>query len=137
MDKSQIDIMAYNGEELPENSNCFDEVYWLAMYYLYKVAKIDNIPKEQASAAKKNITKKIEQAQKRSEPNELVVACFNASVKLLTELEKLIQPTAKLKNKSKEELLDIILRFQGILVGLMKNADDDIPQFLRGKKEEA
>ena len=51
MERSEIDKLAYRGEELPNDSNIFDEIYWLALYYLYKTATLNNIPAEQAAKA--------------------------------------------------------------------------------------
>ena len=53
MERTEIDKLAYRGEELPNDSNIFDEIYWLAMYYLYKTATLNNIPAEQAAKAKR------------------------------------------------------------------------------------
>ena len=129
MDKQEIDVMAYNGQELPEGSNVFDEIYWLAMYYLYKVAKADDIPKEQATTVKQNLTQKIEKFKRDATVDEGVINCFNASVKQQTELQKLIEPRAKLKEKSKEELLELIVRFESILNGTLETAGGELCNF--------
>ena len=131
MDKQKIDVMAYNGQELPEGSNVFDEIYWLAMYYLYKVAKADNIPKEQATTVKQNLTQKIEKFKRDATVDDLLIKCFNASIQQQLELDKLIEPRAKLKEKNKDELLELILRFEGILEGTIVRADEELKDFLK------
>ena len=131
MDKQEIDVMAYNGQELPEGSNVFDEIYWLAMYYLYKVAKADNMPKEQASTVKQNLTQKIEKFKSDATVDDLLIKCFNASIQQQLELDKLIEPRAKLKEKNKDELLELILRFEGILEGTIVRADEELKDFLK------
>ena len=131
MDKQEIDIMAYNGQELPEGSDVFDEIYWLAMYYLYKVAKADNIPKEQATTVKQNLTQKIEKFKRDATVDDLLIKCFNASIQQQLELDKLIEPRAKLKEKNKDELLELILRFEGILEGTIVRADEELKDFLK------
>ena len=131
MDKQEIDVMAYNGQELPEGSNVFDEIYWLAIYYLYKVAKADNMPKEQASTVKQNLTQKIEKFKSDATVDDLLIKCFNASIQQQLELDKLIEPRAKLKEKNKDELLELILRFEGILEGTIVRADEELKDFLK------
>ena len=129
MDKQEIDVMAYNGQELPEGSDVFDEIYWLAMYYLYKVAKSDNLPNEQAISVKQKFILMIDKLKSDATLDENVVDCFNASVQQQVELQKLIEPRAKLKEKSKEELLELIVRFESILNGTLETADGELCNF--------
>ena len=129
MDKQEIDVMAYNGQELPEGSDVFDEIYWLAMYYLYKVAKSDNLPNEQAISVKQKFILMIDKLKSDATLDENVVDCFNASVQQQVELQKLIEPRTKLKEKSKEELLELIVRFESILNGTLETADGELCNF--------
>lgn len=99
MERSEIDKLAYRGEELPNDSNIFDEIYWLAMYYLYKTATLNNIPAEQAAKAKSALTQKLDKQIKQSEPNENVIAAFNDSVRVMREMEKFIRPYAEFEKK--------------------------------------
>ena len=61
--------------------------------------------------------------------NKTVNTFFAASVKQQTELQKLIEPRAKLKEKSKEELLELIVRFESILNGTLETADGELCNF--------
>ena len=45
MDRKDIDQAAFNGKEI-DSPIIADEIYWLGMYYIYKVCKTDNIPTE-------------------------------------------------------------------------------------------
>lgn len=100
MERSEIDKLAYRGEELPNGSNIFDEIYWLAMYYLYKTATLNNIPAEQAAKAKSALTQKLDKQIKQSEPNENVIAAFNDSVRVMREMENSSDPMRNLKRKA-------------------------------------
>ena len=118
MERSEIDKLAYRGEELPNDSNIFDEIYWLAMYYLYKTATLNNIPAEQSAKAKSALTQKLDKQIKQSEPNENVIAAFNDSVRVMREMEKFIRPYAEFEKKSREELIEFIKHMFDVLSGL-------------------
>ena len=99
MERSEIDKLAYRGEELPNDSNIFDEIYWLAMYYLYKTATLNNIPAEQAAKAKSALTQKLDKQIKQSEPNENVIAAFNDCV-LCVKWKNSSDPMRNLKRRA-------------------------------------
>ena len=125
MERTEIDKLAYRGEELPNDSNIFDEIYWLAMYYLYKTATLNNIPAEQAAKAKSALTQKLDKQIKRSEPNENVIAAFNDSVRVMRQMEKFIRPYAEFEKKSREELIEFIKHMFDVLSGLGPYEEDE------------
>ena len=56
MDRKDIDQAAFNGKEI-DSPIIADEIYWLGMYYIYKVCAADNIPTEQAKLSKQTFIK--------------------------------------------------------------------------------
>lgn len=119
MDRKDIDQAAFNGKEI-DSPIIADEIYWLGMYYIYKVCKTDNIPTEQAKLIKQTFIKKVDDIARYEQ-------IFLDSLRVMTELDKLIAPEAELKDKTAEELAEKIIRFQAILNGTMQKHDDEIP----------
>ena len=119
MDRKDIDQAAFNGKEI-DSPIIADEIYWLGMYYIYKVCAADNIPTEQAKLIKQTFIKKVDDIARYEQ-------IFLDSLRVMTELDKLIAPEAELKDKTAEELAEKIIRFQAILNGTMQKHDDEIP----------
>lgn len=55
----------------------------------------------------------------------------HANSEIIRELSKATAPRAELTRKSKAELLDVIVRIEGVVTGLMKKYDDPIPKILK------
>lgn len=120
MTKQEIDKAAYKGTEI-SSPKIADEIYWLGMYYIYKIVAADNIPAEQAKKIKSEFTKRIESIEQWE-------AIFVDSLGLMSELDKLIAPEAELVSLSKYALVDKIIRFEAILNGTLKKYDGKIPE---------
>lgn len=120
MDRKDIDIAAYNGKEI-DSPIIADEIYWLGMYYIYKVCAADKIPTEQAQVIKRTFIKKVDDIARYEQ-------IFLDSLRVMTELDKLIAPESKLKDLSKQEACEKLLRFQGVLNGTLEKYDGEIPQ---------
>lgn len=128
MDRKDIDQAAFNGKEI-DSPIIADEIYWLGMYYIYKVCKTDNIPTEQAKLIKQTFTKKVDDIARYEQ-------IFLDSLRVMTELDKLIAPESKLKDKTAGELAEKIIRFQAILNGTMQKHDDEIPSLYNNLMKE-
>ena len=129
MERSEIDKLAYKGKELPENSNIFDEIYWLGMYWLYKVAKLENITNEQAASSKAELTDKLDKYIRQSRPDENLEKLFKDSLIVFANLGVLTgEDLSELTKKSKAELIEIIIRFEATLNGTLKRYNDNIPE---------
>ena len=120
MDRKDIDIAAYNGKEI-DSPIIADEIYWLGMYYIYKVCAADKIPTEQAQVIKRTFTQKVDSIARYEQ-------IFYDSLRVMTELDKLIAPESKLKDLTKQEALEKLLRFQAVLNGTLEKYDGDMPQ---------
>lgn len=120
MDRKEIDVAAYNGKEI--NSPIIaDEIYWLGMYYIYKICNADNIPTEQAQIIKRNFTQKVDDIARYEQ-------IFLDSLRVMTELDKLIAPESELTGLDKSALVEKIIRFQATLNGTLEKHDGEIPE---------
>lgn len=120
MDRKEIDVAAYNGKEI--NSPIIaDEIYWLGMYYIYKICNADNIPTEQAQIIKRNFTQKVDDIARYEQ-------IFLDSLRVMTELDKLIAPKSELTGLDKSALVEKIIRFQATLNGTLEKHDGEIPE---------
>lgn len=131
MNKKEIEKLAFNSQELDENSDAFDEVYWLGVYYISQLFKAKLTGKEQATYAKQTLYEKILHLQKKSEPDENVIDCFNAGVQEQIEISKLILPAEKVDTLSRDDLLELIARIRAILQGVIDKCDEELPNFAR------
>ena len=134
MERNREDIakLSLNGQELDEDSNVFDDIYWLGMYYVSQLFKDKKTNKEGAAQAKQTLYEKIQRLKKESEPNDNVIACFNASVQEQAEISKLILPAEKVKLLSRDDLLELVARIRAILQGVIDKCDEELPNFARG-----
>lgn len=128
MNRKDIDQAAFNGKEI-DSPIIADEIYWLGMYYIYKICKADNIPTEQARAIKQEFVNKVDSVARYEQ-------IFLDSLRVMTELDKLISPEAELKDKSREELIEKLIRFQAILNGTLNKYDGDMPKMYDKLMEE-
>lgn len=119
MDRKEIDMAAYKGKEI-DSPVVTEEIYWLGMYYIYKICAADKIPKEQAQSIKAEFVKKIDKLGRFEE-------IFLDSLRVMTELDKLIEPTSKLPELDKSELVEKIIRFEAVLNGTLVKYDNEIP----------
>lgn len=123
MTRQEIDKAAYKGTEI-SSPKITDEIYWLGMYYIYKIVAADNIPAEQAKKIKSEFVRRIETLAQWED-------IFVDSLGLMSELDKLIAPTAELTKMDKATLVDKIVRFEALLNGTLKKYDGKIPEMYR------
>lgn len=123
MTRQEIDKAAYKGTEI-SSPKITDEVYWLGMYYIYKIVAADNIPAEQAKKIKAEFTRRIDTVAQWED-------IFVDSLGLMSELDKLIAPEAELTKMDKATLVDKIIRFEALLNGTLKKYDGKIPEMYR------
>ena len=128
MDRKEIDIAAYGGKEI-ESPIIADEIYWLGMYYIYKICASDNIPTEQAQIIKRNFVNRVDNISRYEQ-------IFLDSLRVMTELDKLIAPESKLIELDKPDLIERIIRFQAILNGTLDKYDGKIPYMYHHITEE-
>lgn len=128
MDRKDIDMAAYQGKEI-SSPIIADEIYWLGMYYIYKICKTDNIPNEQAKKIKAEFVSRVDSVARWEE-------IFIDSLDVMQELEKLIAPEAELIKLDKTQLIDKIIRFEAILNGTLKKYDGEIPEMYHRIYEE-
>ena len=119
MNRKDIDSAAYQGKVI-DSPKISDEVYWLGMYYIYKICKADDIPTEQARKIKAEFVRRIDTLAQWEE-------IFIDSLNVMTELEKLIAPDADIVKMDKTELVDKVIRFEAVLNGTLKKYDGKIP----------
>lgn len=62
---------------------------------------------------------------------DMIQGLAHANSEIIRELSKATAPRAELTRKSKAELLDVIVRIEGVVTGLMKRYDDPIPKILK------
>ena len=123
MTRQEIDKAAYKGTEI-NSPKITDEIYWLGMYYIYKIVAADNIPAEQAKKIKAEFVRRIERIERWED-------IFIDSLGLMSELDKLIAPEADLVKLDKAALIDKIIRFEALLNGTLKKHDGKIPEMYR------
>ena len=123
MTRQEIDKAAYKGTEI-SSPKIADEVYWLGMYYIYKIVAADNIPAEQAKKIKAEFTRRVDTVAQWED-------IFVDSLGLMSELDKLIAPAAELTKMDKATLVDKIVRFEALLNGTLKKYDGKIPEMYR------
>lgn len=127
--------------ELPENMSMSEQMFYEEMRCLYLRFNLgrlhDAVPenlrnmcpvitREEATAQKKKYIENVKNMQMWED-------IFKSELHVVSEVNKLISPESELKNMSKEQLLDKIVRVMGVLSGLM-DADDKLPPFVAGVK---
>lgn len=127
--------------ELPEDMSLSEKMFYEEMRCLYlrfNLGKLHDvlpedyrnmcpvITKEEATAQKKKYIEGVKNMQMWED-------IFKTELHVVSEVHKLISPTAELKDLTKEQLLDRTVRMIGVLQGLM-DADDRLPPFIAGLK---
>ena len=132
VERSEIDELAYKRSELGKRSNPEERLYWIVMIGVYAYARTKFPSDKDKSVDFKNkvigeMDKLLEKAQ--AEPIER--AFFEINIKATQILDKLIQPRAQLANKSKQELIDLICRYEAALSGMLNEYDESVPEFFK------
>lgn len=136
MDRKDLDNLAFFGKKIPRDATPMDRLYYNTVYNVFKMLKNKDISREEKTAEKNKTIKALDKLISDAMPDENAIYFFNGSITLINELNKLTSPRKELVNKSKEELIDLICKFEGILTGLMEKADEDIPEFLKIRTED-
>jgi hypothetical protein len=121
MKRAEIDELAFKGIALDGDTTFEDEIYWLTVSNVYAYARKKNLPRDVAVEVKAEAVGKLDKALERLNINENLRRAYIRAVKINTELEKMIQPMAGLDGKSKEELLEIILKTKTLIEGSDRN----------------
>jgi len=131
MERKELDELAYYGKSMPTKTSPEEQTYFLLASGIYRYTKLrqmsDNEKKEFKQRAVTAFDKLLEKA--KAEPLER--SFFEVNIKAIQLLEKLTQPRAELVNKSKQELVDIICRFDAALCGMLDEYDEEIPMFFK------
>ena len=128
IDKQKIDVrakqlntMAAQGVPIEDNADLPDTLYYKTMCLLYgeyrrRIISVDEARKQKLKLTKDYIDSKY------------AIDKYHDSVKAAIELDKLIAPESKLKDLTRQEALEKLLRFQAVLNGTLEKHDDDMPQ---------
>ena len=138
----QIEIVALKEEgDLPENMSMSENMFYEEMHCLYaryKMSclvsklpadiqnKVPIVTKDEASVLKKKYLAGVKNMQMWEDIFKTHIA---------NEINKVISPSSELSGMTKEQLLDKTIRMIGVIQGLM-NADDRIPKFLEGLRDD-
>ena len=114
----EIEIVAKNCGKgnLPQNMSMAESLYYKNMRAVYSQFYNKAISKEDAKMQKRS-------ALDDYENFAMWERIFQNHIKINTELEKLIQPASQLKHKSKEQLLEIVKKFQFVLAGFFEKSE--------------
>lgn len=119
MNRKQLDALAFSGEKMPKGLDLLKQVYYLGVKNIYHATKVESISLEQGVKAKADFVKNIDFY-------EMHYKMHMASIKIHLEEQKLLAPHVELKSKSREELLDIILRITLLKEKVIKEAFENI-----------
>ena len=117
----QLNTMAAQGVPLEDNADLPDTLYYKTMCLLYGEYRRHIISVEEARKQKLKLT--IEYID-----SKYAIDKYHDGVKAAMELDKLIAPESKLKDLTKQEALEKLLRFQAVLNGTLEKYDGDMPQ---------
>lgn len=117
----QLNTMAAQGVPLEDNADLPDTLYYKTMCLLYGEYRRHIISVEEARKQKLKLTKDYIDSK-------YAIDKYHDNVNAAIELDKLIAPESKLKDLTKQEALEKLLRFQAVLNGTLEKHDGDIPQ---------
>lgn len=121
-----LDELAWYSKELPKTAGTLDQIYYHMTRSIYASVKNGTIDLTKAKNLKLSLAHYFEK----------VVEAATWNGKMICELGKLTAPACDLNAKSREELLDIVLKMQALLSGLMKTAEDELPDIMKTIKED-
>lgn len=117
----QLNTMAAQGVPLEDNADLPDTLYYKSLCLLYGEYRRHIISVEEARKQKQKLTKDYID-------NKYAIDKYHDSVKAAIELDKLIAPESELKDLTRQEALEKLLRFQAVLNGTLEKYDGDMPQ---------
>jgi hypothetical protein len=121
LEKSEIDEISWEGKPMPKGASRSDEIYYHMVRSLYGYVRSGSAPIADIKAKKRLLAHYYEHIE----------TLALSSGKLICELDKLTAPMAELEAKSREELLGIIMKMQALCSGLISQAGENVPEFLR------
>ena len=124
IDTTKLDEFAWYNNELPKNSDRLEMIYYHMTRSIYASVKNGTVALGNAKALKAKLVGYFE--------NIVDLAC--SSGRLITELNKLTAPSADLRKKKRDELLEIVLKMSALCSGLMSRAEQEVPEMLTGGK---
>ena len=117
----QLNTMAAQGVPLEDNADLPDTLYYKTLCLLYGEYRRHIISVEEARKQKLKLTKDYIDSK-------YAIDKYHDNVKAAIELDKLIAPESKLKDLTRQEALEKLLRFQAVLNGTLEKYDGDMPQ---------
>lgn len=116
----QIDELAWENKPLPAEAHRSHMIYYHLVRSLYGCVKYGGMSIADAKTLKLNLAHYYDQLE----------ALALSSGKLLCELGKLTAPRTDIKNKSREELIEIITKMDALCCGFIKSASENVPEFI-------
>lgn len=118
------DELAWKGGALPTKATEENFILYCIARTIYDEYKAGNIDKVTASKLKENAVIWLDSIHGLAHSNS----------KLIVELGKLTAPRAELVKRDKSELLEIINRIEALVMGLMKEFNGKMPEFIKNKE---
>lgn len=126
MTKQDIDFLAFYDRPMPDGAGEKDMLYYYAVRALYVEYHAKRLSQSKAGELKARYASYLDRTEGLA---------FSSS-KLIAELDRSTEPRANLGKKTKAELIEIITRFEALLMNLSKQYEDDIPEMLKKNMEE-
>lgn len=126
---NQLNTMAAQGVPLEDNADLPDTLYYKSLCLLYGEYRRHIIDVSEAKKQKNKLMKDYIDSK-------YAIDRYHDSVKAAAELDKLIAPESVLKDLTKQEACEKLLRFQAILNGTLNKYDGDMPKMYAKLMEE-
>ncbi|MBR6102661.1 MAG: hypothetical protein IKP95_09545 [Ruminococcus sp.] len=124
MTRDDIETLAWQGDVLPAGSSDDETLYFYIVCKVYDDLRKEALGRSEARSLKTKIRMLFERVE-RLEP------IAKSNTKLVIELNKLTAPRADLVKMDKEQLLNVIHKMEGLVCGLIKSIEDEVPEFLK------
>lgn len=118
---NEIELMAWNREPLPKKATAETIIVYCIARTLYEQYSAGQLTKEEAQSYKLTALTYYETIKELARSNS----------KIILELAKATAPRSEMTRKSKAELLDVITRIEAVVMGLIKNHNEKVPEFLK------
>ncbi len=125
IEKADIDELAWESKPMPENARTEDLIYYHMVRSVYGVVKYGGMSIDDAKHMKRLLAHYFEYME------QLALS----GGRLICALDRLTAPQKDLSGKSREELLEIVVRMQALCSGMIKNAEAEIPERLRRSEQ--
>lgn len=126
---NQLNSMAAQGIPLEDTADLTDTLYYKSLCLLYGEYRRHIIDVNEAKKQKNKLIKDYIDSK-------YAIDRYHDSVKAAAELGKLIIPESQLKDLTKQEACEKLLRFQAILNGTLNKYDGDMPKMYAKLMEE-